>query len=59
MANDKKCKKCIYWKGGHEDTLCCNYIFMERKRRPCPPGDECTVMIPRKRVRRTHEDRKC
>ena len=22
---------------------CCNYIFVEDKRRPCPPGAGCTV----------------
>lgn len=37
------CNGCVY-KGivqGH--VPCCNYILMEDKRRPCPPGEGCTV----------------
>ena len=45
VANDKYCNGCIY-KGVVENHLpCCNYIFMEDKRRPCPPGKGCTVKV--------------
>ena len=39
----RACLGCIYmgWVGGWYG--CCNYIFMEGKRRPCPPGKDCTV----------------
>ena len=38
----KHCKGCVYL-GGHPDYRTCNYIFIEDKRRPCPPGKDCTV----------------
>lgn len=47
MANvcDSFCNGCVY-KGlvqGHVPS--CNYIFMEDKQRPCPPGKGCTVKV--------------
>lgn len=39
---DRACKGCIYF-GWVARFGCCNYIFMEDKRRPCPPGKGCTV----------------
>lgn len=45
MAADSYCNGCIY-KGVVENHLpCCNYIFMEDKMRPCPPGKGCTVKV--------------
>ena len=41
---NRNCKGCVYnaevatHKWGY-----CNYIFVERKRRPCPAGKGCTV----------------
>lgn len=40
--NSKYCKGCYYW-GGGGGCNCCNYIFIEDKRRPCPPGKGFTV----------------
>lgn len=42
------CRGCTYWGGGNESAACCNYIFMEGQRRPCPPGKGCTVKRLRK-----------
>ena len=43
-ADIKNCKNCYYFKqlypGGER---CCHYILIEGKRRPCPPGKDCTV----------------
>lgn len=59
MACNSYCNGCIY-KGlvqGH--VPCCNYIFMEDKRRPCPPGEGCTVkMTNREAQRKAAEERK-
>ena len=36
------CFGCVYM--GFASTYpCCNYIFMEDEKRPCPPGEGCTV----------------
>lgn len=31
---------------------CCGYSLMTNEVRPCPPGDKCTVKVPRKVKRR-------
>lgn len=41
------CAGCFHWRGWSENSICCNYIFDEDRRRPCPPGAECTVKRPR------------
>lgn len=43
------CKGCKYFGGHSEGAKCCNYIFDVGMKRPCPPGDECTVKVPIKR----------
>ena len=45
---DRACKGCYYLTqaGGYG---CCNYIFMEGHRRPCPPGKACTVKTKQKK----------
>lgn len=44
MTNKKHpCHGCIYMSIVSSSIPCCNYIFIEDKRRPCPPGAECTV----------------
>ena len=45
------CDNCVYRTviGG---TSGCNYLFVTGKRRPCPPGDECTVKVGREVKRR-------
>ncbi len=61
MAINKKhpCYGCIYLSLVAGEHPCCNYIFMENKRRPCPPGEGCTVKITDKGVkkRKTKERR--
>lgn len=42
------CKGCKYWFGDYEYNQCCNYIFIKGHRRPCPPGEKCTVKETRK-----------
>ena len=41
--NRKYCKGCYYWGGLNGSCDCCNYIFVEGRKRPCPPGKGCTV----------------
>lgn len=45
-TNSEYCKGCVYFGGIPNGT--CNYIFIKGKRRPCPPGKECTEKIERK-----------
>lgn len=51
MAKKNNCDDCFYYRSANLDRYCA-YIFVEHKRRPCPPGDECTVKIRRKVNRR-------
>lgn len=43
------CLGCVYFTGELTYASACNYIFIENKRRPCPPGKACTE----KTMRRT------
>lgn len=43
MARNDYCKGCIYQGYAGGEQRCCDYIFIEGKRRPCPPGKDCTV----------------
>ena len=36
---DSRCVGCIYY---GKSTRTCDYILIEDRRRPCPPGDDCT-----------------
>lgn len=36
------CNGCVYWA---KTTRSCDYIFVEDRMRPCPPGDACTVRL--------------
>ena len=45
MADTKNCEKCFYFMRIHGGMRCCHYIFIEGKKRPCEPGDGCTVKI--------------
>lgn len=55
------CSDCFY-RGSMGDGSIpyCRYIFMTNQRRPCPPGDGCTVKVKRKvpRKRRKSDDGK-
>ena len=53
--NAKYCEGCVYFGGDYECTKCCNYIFVNGERRPCPPGKDCTVKIERERYREKKE----
>ena len=37
------CKGCFFFGGKAENVKCCNYYLITGKRRPCEPGDGCTV----------------
>ena len=50
--SDVHCCNCYYYQGGSELDLCCCYILLNGKKRPCPPGKDCTVKKPRKGGRR-------
>lgn len=43
---DRPCVGCLHFYGACDNNLCCNYIFDVGKRRPCPPGEKCTVKRP-------------
>lgn len=43
----RRCMRCVYFHGHSDENCCCNYIFHEDRRRPCPPGKGCTVFRPR------------
>jgi hypothetical protein len=47
------CEGCLHWYGAYGWGNCCNYIFDVGHRRPCEPGEHCTV----KRIA-TEEERK-
>lgn len=45
----RPCIGCAYFGGENNVNNSCNYIFIEDKRRPCPPGKDCTVKKPKKK----------
>lgn len=52
MMRDK-CNKCCYSQAvnvGEEREMlrACVYILMHYEKRPCPPGEDCTVYTPRR-----------
>lgn len=42
MANN--CATCFYH-GKCGGLVCCDYLSKTGQRRPCPPGDACTVKV--------------
>lgn len=48
IVYDRACKGCVYL-SRCGNLGCCNYIFIEGKRRPCPPSKACTVKTKKKR----------
>ena len=46
---DRACKGCIYLTFLNGYVGCCNYLFQVGKRRPCPPGKDCTAKETKKR----------
>ena len=52
MAKESACKGCLHYYGACKNNACCNYIFDIGYMRPCPPGEECTVKVRRKDIKR-------
>lgn len=52
----RACAGCIYFGWANSYLGCCNYIFMEDKRRPCPPGKGCTVKQKKKKEKKVAEN---
>ena len=42
---NSNCVDCVYQGKVAGGDVHCAYIFKVGKRRPCPPGDECTVKV--------------
>ena len=57
MGVKNHCKGCIYSCLLWADWYSCDYIFKTGKRRPCPPGEGCTVKKMRKKRRAKREHR--
>lgn len=47
-----ECIGCIYSCQVHETLTVCDYYMITKKRRPCPPGKACTVMIDKEGFKR-------
>ena len=56
MRKREKCTTCIYRTGENlfcgEYSMKCDYLKITGKRRPCEPGEECTVYERGKRRRK-------
>lgn len=44
MSNKDYCRGCVYRTYAGAEPIC-GYILVERRRRPCPPGEGCTVKV--------------
>ena len=52
-AHKKRCKQCVYRYRGTGGADCyCQYILVEKKRRPCP-ANNCTVFVKGKQKKTT------
>jgi hypothetical protein len=40
---DEYCIGCVHYYAHYAVNRMCNYIFDEKRRRPCDPGEGCTV----------------
>lgn len=54
--DDSLCRAgCVHWRKlsfkGEGGERCCHYILDTKKKRPCPPGQKCTVYSNAKRKR--------
>ena len=57
MNKKHPCRGCVYWRQtGNGVTTSCDYILLTGCRRPCPPGEACTVKKKRKRGKSVNED---
>ena len=55
-VSNEFCLDCIYFQGEFEINRCCMYYLTTDKRRPCPPGDGCTVKVKRSHRLKTYLD---
>ncbi len=48
------CDNCHYYRyaNGTSGVRCCHYLLWTNRKRPCDPGDACTVKVPVKANRR-------
>lgn len=44
MANP--CANCVYHMKVYSGQICCGYLLKTNRRRPCEPGEACTVKVP-------------
>lgn len=49
---DKHCEGCHYYRCICTGWMGCNYILLTGKKRPCPPGKDCTVKKEKRRRRK-------
>lgn len=55
MANN--CDDCFYYRAmSNGKARYCAYLIDTGQRRPCPPGDGCTVKVPREVKRRAKKE---
>ena len=53
MVVSKHCDNCFYCgRMVNGSLLYCKYLFVTNQMRPCPPGDGCTVKVPRRVYRK-------
>ena len=57
MVDNKNCRNCAYFGGASDHVCSCNYIFIEDRMRPCPPGKGCTVKKKRSRRRKLADEK--
>ena len=54
---DPYCKDCFYYTGCANGAYkCCHYLLWTGTKRPCDPGEGCTVKV--KRTNRRREERR-
>lgn len=49
------CKGCVHLHYITDTMPYCSYIFDTGKKRPCPPGEGCTVKLTLKKKRKQNE----
>lgn len=49
--NSRYCSDCFY-RGKIGGMPCCDYLLRTEKKRPCPPGEGCTVKVTVKSYKR-------
>lgn len=56
MPKKHPCDGYYYWRHItsvlHKSSCSCDYILIEHRKRPCPPGKDCTVKDMRPQTRR-------